>query len=62
MLTIKRVVYLAAEAGNYNMRKAGRSLPWNTEDWRIAGEVTRRLIPLIDGNEDVERDEGSALG
>jgi hypothetical protein len=55
LITISLVRSIAADAGNRSMRKAGRAA-WNEDDWNTAAAVAQRLIPLIDGDEDVERD------
>ncbi len=55
LMTIKLAQSIACDAGNRNARKAGRAA-WNEDDWNVASAVAQRLWPLIDGDEDVERD------
>jgi hypothetical protein len=54
ILTIRDVLRLAVHQANSNMEAAGRET-WSEDDWRVAREVCQRLQPLIDGDEDVER-------
>lgn len=42
-ITLKLAMAAGQDAGNLNMRRAGRST-WNEEDWNVAAKVTEQLL------------------
>lgn len=45
-LTRKAAYAAGQDAGNRNMRNAGRKV-WNEDDWNVAAEVTSELLAKL---------------